>query len=691
MESMIAIFSEFGAQFIGFIWLPLLIWTVLAALFLIITPALNRLHALHHYHLRYALLLSLPAGLMALLLFEYAGSWLQTAGTIEGTLKLVYLSAPVEVFASEIESTLSWTAIIYATAAGVFIAGAILMTGSLFLQWLQLLAVKQKCRLKSIDSLPEVSNRNKQLALKTKYSISVAYLDDNVIPVTFGYFRPVIILPGSLKNDPEKLNLALRHELIHISERDFLSNSIINLIRVFFWYHPFVHILANQMIEYREMKCDSIVLADQKISKKRYASLLMELIPLPNLESRLSVNMAQESSNLKKRIQMISQNKQINQIPKRLSYTLFAVLLGCTVIAMACTDVQTDSIFNEEELDLMTDIDRTGERGYHQILIFAGEDGQADRHQGKLEQLNILKPEHIQSVEVLKGEEAINKYGARGEKGVIVIRTKTDEESYNRVLTVLGMEISEHPSPPSTDAESEQDDFFVVVEDMPILKGGLMSIAKEIRYPEEARNQGIQGRVYVQFIVNEQGEVEDPQIIRGIGGGADEEALRVVKQAKFKPGLQRGVPVRVQYSLPIVFRLQGSSDTESGTEQSSYHDQGETLNTLTVNSYGHNSDQGTGTVIEPQLINSERGIPETHGVIQRALKLNITDRGSSVIRGVLKDSETGEPVPGANIFIPGTNIGTVSDHEGSFSLRNISSDQEMVISHIRYKRVSTTL
>ncbi len=110
--------------------------------------------------------------------------------------------------------------------------------------------------------------------------------------------------------------------------------------------------------------------------------------------------------------------------------------------------------------------------------------------------------------------------------------------------------------PPPEEEEEEEEDFFVVVEEMPELIGGLASIQSEIEYPEMARRAGIEGRVYVQFIVNEQGEVEDPQVIRGIGGGADEEALRAVRQAKFKPGMQRGRPVRVQYSLPVVFRLQ---------------------------------------------------------------------------------------------------------------------------------------
>lgn len=110
--------------------------------------------------------------------------------------------------------------------------------------------------------------------------------------------------------------------------------------------------------------------------------------------------------------------------------------------------------------------------------------------------------------------------------------------------------------PPKQEEEEPEEDFFVVVEEMPQLIGGLASIQNEIEYPEMARRAGIEGRVYVQFIVNEKGEVEDPRVIRGIGGGADEEALRAVKQAKFKPGMQRGRPVRVQYSLPVVFRLQ---------------------------------------------------------------------------------------------------------------------------------------
>jgi protein TonB len=112
------------------------------------------------------------------------------------------------------------------------------------------------------------------------------------------------------------------------------------------------------------------------------------------------------------------------------------------------------------------------------------------------------------------------------------------------------------PPPPPADDEPEEE-IFLVVEQQPELIGGMASIWKNIKYPDIARKAGIEGRVTVQFIVDERGGISDLKVVRGIGGGCDEEALRAVQKAKFKPGMQRGRPVKVRYSLPIVFKLQG--------------------------------------------------------------------------------------------------------------------------------------
>jgi protein TonB len=93
---------------------------------------------------------------------------------------------------------------------------------------------------------------------------------------------------------------------------------------------------------------------------------------------------------------------------------------------------------------------------------------------------------------------------------------------------------------------------------MPQFNGDLMKyLAAHVNYPELARNAGIAGRVVIEFVVNEDGNVTDARVVRGIGGGCDEEALRVVKaMPAWKAGKQNGRKVKVFYMLPIVFALQ---------------------------------------------------------------------------------------------------------------------------------------
>lgn len=115
------------------------------------------------------------------------------------------------------------------------------------------------------------------------------------------------------------------------------------------------------------------------------------------------------------------------------------------------------------------------------------------------------------------------------------------------------------PRPPPAVAppqpEAEEEEIFVVVEQMPELIGGLEAVQALIRYPEMARRANIEGTVHLQFIVDENGNVVDPVVVRGIGGGCDEAALEAVRQVRFHPGVQRGRPVKVRYSIPVRFRL----------------------------------------------------------------------------------------------------------------------------------------
>lgn len=90
---------------------------------------------------------------------------------------------------------------------------------------------------------------------------------------------------------------------------------------------------------------------------------------------------------------------------------------------------------------------------------------------------------------------------------------------------------------------------------MPYPIGGLEAIYRNIRYPESCRRARAQGRVVVQLIIDPDGSARDYSIVVGIHEACDREAIRVVRQAKWAPGIKDGVPITVQYQLPIVFRL----------------------------------------------------------------------------------------------------------------------------------------
>ncbi len=108
--------------------------------------------------------------------------------------------------------------------------------------------------------------------------------------------------------------------------------------------------------------------------------------------------------------------------------------------------------------------------------------------------------------------------------------------------------------------EEEEAQIFYIVEDMPEFPGGSLElrkhIAQNVQYPEIAKENGIQGRVFVQFVVNKKGEVEGVKVVRGVDPSLDKEAIRVIKNLpKWKPGSQRGQAVRVSFTVPINFQL----------------------------------------------------------------------------------------------------------------------------------------
>ena len=179
-----------------------------------------------------------------------------------------------------------------------------------------------------------------------------------------------------------------------------------------------------------------------------------------------------------------------------------------------------------------------------------------DGKEKKIDKDKDLDPNTIKSINVLKGDKAKEKYGDKGKNGVVEITTLSSEQAANKVYN----EVDVMPRFPGcedgggSDAEKEECS----------KKELLTFVYKNIKYPKEARDEGIEGMNVVQFTVKKDGSVDDIKVLRSIGGGTDEAVLSVMDQMilmdeKWTPGMKDGKPVNVQYTLPIRFKLEGKT------------------------------------------------------------------------------------------------------------------------------------
>ena len=533
--------EELGNVSLNIFWLPLLLWTAMGLLAILVMKVSEKAHSVFQYHGRIALLCALPAGIMFSALNHWFSSFAQSSGQI--ATKFIVIQSPITVGAANASQTLNWTspAFISGLLLAILISISLLFLIKVAKDFIELRNFALSLKKIPLNNFSWISENNILLSEQIEQNITIAFSDRSQVPFTFGSRKPVIVIPDHLKQkNSDKLNMAVRHELMHIKHRDFSINSMMMFVKAVFWFHPLIHKLYNGLKEYREISCDQEVLSDSTISKKFYAQLLFELASKKPFESTPAVSMAVNSSTLKKRIQLMSSQKRQKNMFRTSFYTMLVSALFMSGI-MACSDLQDSGITNKDLEQTQRNIATMAEKS----PLFVANGEIVDNSDNIISR---IKPKYIKSIQVWKGQQALERYGEQGKNGVVELQLLDRELALNDLK----------PSPaPGTKAKdpSAEEDYFVVVEEMPELKGGMAALQQQISYPEAARKAGLEGRVIVQFIVNEEGQVENPQIIKGIGGGADEEALRVVKQTEFTPGYQKGQPVRVQYSLPIIFKL----------------------------------------------------------------------------------------------------------------------------------------
>lgn len=453
----------------------LLIWSIPAGLILIWSRKTVEMASLkilyRRYHLSQLILLLLPISVLVLTL-NYLGisiAALFESTNVVGSTRYIQLpevwvsSTPIQQPQSTI---LDW--IIFSLPSTVFLL--------MFLWGIYKFTTAIIKIYRNLGTISYLDGQHQHSIIKDKQlaypHVIFATSNSAISPYTVGLKRPLIVIPEGMLQHHEILLMALEHELFHICSNDFRQHLINECIAAIFFINPLVKRLVHLIHDDREKLCDLHVLDKGLFNPSEYASLLFEIGKKQH--QSLSLYMAGNPSNLKKRIQMLMQSmhfssKEYQRVGVQLSSIgmLFVIIIGLSV--------------------------------------------------------------------------------------------QPNFGSQNKGISSTPLAISPNKDAITNSQQSakvSEEDVFVVVEQSPILKGGYSTLQKAIKYPEKARLNNIEGRVFVQFIVDTEGRVQNPEVIRGLGYGCDEAALEAVKQLEFEPGLQRGRAVNVRFSLPIVFKLQ---------------------------------------------------------------------------------------------------------------------------------------
>ncbi|GET22795.1 M56 family metallopeptidase [Prolixibacter denitrificans] len=357
----------------------------------------------------------------------------------------------------------------------------------------------------------------------------------------FSFFRWLFV-GRDFQFGTEESNHILKHEMVHIRQRHSVDVLLLELVVLVQWFNPFIWYLRRAVRENHEFLADALVV-NKGISPVRYKAMLIEQVTGIQLQVANNFNY----SLLKSRMKMISKIKSPRWAGYKYLIGLMTMLL--LVVVFACE--KTSEPATDQVAVKSASVDK-------QPLILI------DEVVASKAVMDTLDPKSIAKINVFKDKKSLEgfavHYGEDNVKnGVMQIFTqkfldKLQENTVEKNASMTGQNTGDN-------AEYEGSPVFFIVEKMPEFPGGDLAlrkyIAANIHYPKDAQENGVQGKVYVNFIVTKTGAVGGAKIARGISPSLDAEALRVVNNLpKWTPGTQRGEPVNVQFTVPINFVLQ---------------------------------------------------------------------------------------------------------------------------------------
>jgi TonB family protein len=404
--------------------------------------------------------------------------------------------------------------------------------------------------------------------------VTLAVVDLPVAP--FSWMHTIVLS----RIDYEERNPSiLVHERGHILQRHSWDIVFVEALTALQWFNPVVWLLRRDLRTVHEYEADAAVLSSGS-DVSQYIQLLMR--KAMGTKACILAN-GINNSTIKKRINMMLLNKSSRYNSLKLLAMLPIIGVSLALNAETVTDVvykndppqkqvpvkkgkknstiklggnQTIKVVEQEKTQAAEQLQsytaelQEAKQNPAIILLNTKPNGEeplliVDGKTVTREDIQVLPPESISNIVVMKEEAAIKSYGENAKYGVIIVNTKKYQEEL--------------------DNEPKQPDVFDVVEGMPQFPGGaaalMQYLSQNIRYPKEAMEAKTQGRVIVQFVVEKDGSICGAHVVKSVNPQLDAEALRVVSaMPNWTPGTQNGQTVRVKYAVPISFRLKGDEN-----------------------------------------------------------------------------------------------------------------------------------
>ena len=394
---------------------------------------------------------------------------------------------------------------------------------------------------------------------------------------SFSWGKYIVISAADYSQQSEEI---LLHETMHLRNHHTLDLLFMQIFLLIHWFNPVVWLLKRELQEIHEFEADNGVI-NTGIDATKYQLLLVKKAVGTRLYSMAN---GFNHSKLKKRITMMLKKK--SNPWARLKYLYVLPLAAIAVAAFARPEISSelDEIsaikVNDLTAIMKTEEVKSPEKHPAKEIKVQGQVLEKSTNAPVVGASVIIKGTTSGTITDLDGNFVISMpVGATLSVSYINMKTKELTITEKLIGKIKSLKVYLEGEITTKTQEvvvvgygggeeaSDEVPVFQVVEEMPEFPGGmgecLKFLGKNIKYPVEAQKAGVQGKVIVQFVVEKDGNIANPKVVRSIDPDLDGEAIRVISiMPKWKPGMQKGQPVRVKYTVPVTFRLDGK-DTKS--------------------------------------------------------------------------------------------------------------------------------